>query len=104
MVEMQGSFLQRKIESSQITATTGEHNHPLCQAQASTNTVITLIKKRAREESAPLPQIYRQELAKLSGTPKCTEVAVNVPSFQSLKSSLYRNTMIKEDKACESGA
>ena len=70
------------LESDQVTATTGEHYHPPSQAQASTNTVISSMKKRAREESVPLPQIYRQEL--YSG-PGCEETAVNLPSFQNLK-------------------
>ena len=47
------------------------------------------MKKRAREESVPLPQIYRQEMTKLYGAPGCEETAVNLPSFQNLKSSLY---------------
>ena len=40
------------------------------------------MKKRAREESVPLPQIYRREMTK-----------VYVPSFQNLKSSLYRSRL-----------
>ena len=65
-----------------MTATTGEHFHPPSQAQASVNTVISSMKKRAREESVPLPQIYCHEMTKLYGAPGCDETAVNVPSFQ----------------------
>ena len=51
------------------------------------------MKKRAREESVPLAQIYRQEMTKLYGAPGCEETAVNLPSFQNLKSSLYRSRL-----------
>ena len=50
-----------RLENGQVTATTGEHFHPPSQAQASANTVISSMKRRAREESVPLPQIYCQE-------------------------------------------
>ena len=51
------------------------------------------MKKRAREESVPLAQIYRQEMTKLYGAPGCEETAVNLPSFQNLKSSLYHSRL-----------
>ena len=82
-----------RLESDQVTATIEEHYHPPSQAQASANTVISSMKKRAREESVPLPQIYRQEMTKLYGAPRCEETAVNLPSFQNLKSSLYRSRL-----------
>jgi hypothetical protein len=56
-----------RLESSQLPATTGEHAHPPSQARASANRVVSSMRKRAREESIPLPQIYRQELEKLTG-------------------------------------
>ena len=68
-------------ESGQVTATTGEHFHPPSQAQASANTVISSMKKRAQEESVPLLQIYHQEMTKLYGAPGCDETVVNLPSF-----------------------
>ena len=77
-----------RLENGQVTATTGEHFHPPSQAQTSANIVISSMKRRAREESVPLPQIYRQEMTKLYGGPGCDETAVNVPSFQNLKSSI----------------
>ena len=82
-----------RLESDQVTATIEEHYHPPSQAQASANTVISSMKKRAREESVPLPQIYRQEMTKLYGAPRCEETAVNLPSFQNLKSSLYHSRL-----------
>ena len=82
-----------RLENGQVTATTGEHFHPPSQAQTSANIVISSMKRRAREESVPLPQIYRQEMTKLYGGPGCEETAVNVPSFQNLKSSLYRSRL-----------
>ena len=69
-----------RLENGQVTATTGEHFHPPSQAQTSANIVISSMKRRAREESVPLPQIYRQEMTKLYGGPGCDETAVNVPS------------------------
>ena len=82
-----------RLENGQVTATTGEHFHPPSQAQTSANIVISSMKRKAREESVPLPQIYRQEMTKLYGGPGCDEIAVNVPSFQNLKSSLYRSRL-----------
>ena len=82
-----------RLENGQVTATTGEHFHPPSLAQTSANIVISSMKRRAREESVPLPQIYRQEMTKLYGGPGCDETAVNVPSFQNLKSSLYRSRL-----------
>ena len=48
------------------------------------------MKKRAREESVPF---YGQEMTKLYGAPGCEETAVNLTSFQNLKSSLYRSRL-----------
>ena len=66
-----------RLENGQVTATTGEHFHPPSQAQASANIIISSMKKRAQEESVPLPQIYSQEMTKLYGGPGCDETALN---------------------------
>ena len=65
-----------RLESDQVTATTGEHYHPPRQAQASANTVNISMKKRAQEESVPLSQTYSQEMTKLYGAPGYDETAL----------------------------
>ena len=72
-----------------MIANSEEHYNSPGQAQASANTVISSMRKQAREETIALPQIYRQEMTKLYNSPACVEKAINLPLFQNLKPSLY---------------
>ena len=49
------------------------------------------MRKRAREEITPIPAIYNEQLISLNTHPERNSIAPKLPSFTSLKSSLYRN-------------
>lgn len=69
------------------------HCHPPSIANIQVEKVMSMMRKRARDEIKPMPSIYVEEIAKLrSGdTLEASEdVARNMPSFQSLKTGLYK--------------
>ena len=49
------------------------------------------MRKRAREEITPTPAIYNEQFISLNTHPERNSIAPKLPSFTSLKSSLYRN-------------
>lgn len=55
------------------------------------------MRKRAIEETTSIPKICVQELAAASGYEgvEHSEIAINLPQFSSIKSSLYRSRMTK---------
>ncbi|CAG2196462.1 unnamed protein product [Mytilus edulis] len=69
------------------------HNHPPNPAKLEVTKVLQHIKKRCRAETTPVPAIYKQEIAKLR-TPEWNDdtqrMVEQLPTFPSLKSSLYR--------------
>lgn len=70
-----------------------QHNHPANPAKLEANKVLQHIKKRCRQETTPVPSIYKQEIAKLR-TPEWNDdtqrMVEELPTFPFLKSSLYR--------------
>ena len=52
------------------------------------------MRSRAKEELTPLPSIYDEEITKLRDAPwdaQTIEIASNIPTLDSAKSSLYRS-------------
>ena len=67
------------------------HNRPVdavdCQVQA----IRSQMRKRALEEITPVTAIYNEQLISLNTHPERNSIAPKLPSFMSLKSSLYHN-------------
>ena len=65
-----------------------EHNHLPDVAHVKLAKMISVLKKRAEKESAPIPNLYREESMKLSAV---TNHTVAAPTYVSIHSSLYRH-------------
>ena len=58
-----------------------------CQVQA----IRSQMRKRASEETTPITAMYNEQLITLNAHPERKSIAPKLPSFMSLKSSLYCN-------------
>ena len=70
------------------------HNHLPNQAAVIGRRILSTIRSRAKEELTPLPSINDEEITKLRDAPwdaQTREIASNLPTFDSAKSSLYRS-------------
>ena len=67
-----------------------EHNHPPDPAQTTTHLAIEGMRKRAREESTSINMIYDDQLHVLSQEDNSADVLAQLPSLESVRSSLYR--------------
>lgn len=78
------------MEDQLLTQTNG-HNHPVNPTELRVEQIKSKLRKRAREEVAPVQAIYSDALVDLSTQPDSSEVAPNLPTFSSFKSSMYRS-------------
>jgi len=71
------------------------HNHVPDPIKFQVSRAVNNIKKRCREETKPVPQIYHEEIAKLR-TPEWDEathdLVEQLPTYQTCHTSLYRQT------------
>ena len=70
------------------------HNHLPNRAAVEGRKIITNIRKRVIDELTPVPSIYDEEITKLRDAPwdaQTREIAANLPTFDTSKSSLYRS-------------
>ena len=71
---------------------TNGHNHPVDGVEAQVERVKHKLQKRAREEVTPFPSIYNDALVDIAANSEEGEsLAGRLPTFPSLKSSLYRS-------------
>ncbi|CAL1537572.1 unnamed protein product [Lymnaea stagnalis] len=69
----------------------GEHNHPVNRYSPIIRTFVRKIKNRVSEEYELSPKIiYDEELERLKGDGQDTELLTSIPSYESLKSTLYK--------------
>ncbi|XP_041377271.1 uncharacterized protein LOC121389688 [Gigantopelta aegis] len=66
---------------------TSEHNH--LPSDSNVARFISILRKRAREETTPMQQIYNDEVAK-----QALETVPHLPSFPSMSSALYRQRRV----------
>ena len=78
-------------KDEELLQQTAGHNHPVdavdCQVQAIRNQM----RKTAHEEIILVTAMYNEQLISLNTHPERNSIAPKLPSFMSLKSSLYRN-------------
>ena len=67
-----------------------EHNHPPNPAQTTTQLAIVGMRKRARDESTSINIIYDDQLEALSQEQNSADALAQLPSLESIRSSLYR--------------
>ena len=69
------------------------HNHIPDRAAVEGRKILSVIRLRDKTELKPIPSIYDEEISKLRDAPwdaQTREIAVNLPTFDTKKSSLYR--------------
>lgn len=78
-------------DGEQLLQQTNGHNHPVDPVELRVEEIKSKLRKRAREEVVPIPAIYNDALVELSTQQDCASVAANLPTFTSVKSSMYRS-------------
>ena len=68
-----------------------EHNHPPAQATRRKEKAVANMRKRAREETTSINRIYDETLQVISAESGSEGVAAELPTFYSIKYSLYRS-------------
>lgn len=68
-----------------------EHDHPPNPAGTATQEAIANMRKRARDESTPITSIYDDQLVEISLEDHADDALSQLPSFESLRSTLYRS-------------
>ena len=66
-------------------------NHPVDAVDCEVQAIRSQVRKRACEEVTPVTAIDNEQLISLNNHPKRNSIAPKLPSFTSLKSSLYGN-------------
>jgi len=70
-----------------------EHNHDSDQATIDAKQLISMIRGRSKDECLPIPSIYEEEVVKLRNSEwndDTRDMVQQLPTFASMKSSLYR--------------
>ncbi len=67
-----------------------EHDHPPNPAEITTQVAIAGMRKRARDESTSINVIYDDQLEVISQEQNSADVLAQLPSLESIRSSLYR--------------
>ena len=78
-------------EGNEVLQQTNGHNHPVDGVEAEVERVKHGLRKRAREEVTPIPAIYNDALVNIATQVEDEAVAARLPTFPSLKSSMYRS-------------
>lgn len=76
--------------NDQLVSCNNQHSHPPQPAERAAEVVKEKMKKRAREETTPVPRIYRDGLQQVAQESNRESVAPLLPTFSSLRSTLYR--------------
>ena len=76
--------------NDQLVSCNSKHCHPPNSAEIAADLVKEKMKKKANEETTPIPQIYHQALQEVAQHENRESVAAVLPTFSSVKSSLYR--------------
>ena len=77
-------------EDEIISSRSDEHNHPPNEAEIVASMASEKMKQQVQEKIDPVPAIYQQQLRELSPREDLDQVAANLPTLPSLKSSLYK--------------
>ena len=77
-------------EDEIISSRSDEHNHPPNEAEIVACMAVEKMKQQVQEKIDPVPAVYQQQLRELSPRGDLDQVAANLPTLPSLKSSLYR--------------
>ena len=75
-----------------MISTRDTHNHSVDAAElhVEAQKITATLKRKARESIQPIPTLYLNEVHQVAGRPDMDEVAAKLPTFQSMRASLYR--------------
>jgi hypothetical protein len=76
-----------------LIGNSGHHTHEGNPLEVVSNTVMQKIRKRCREETTPVPAIYKEELTALrtrDWNQDTASLVVNLPTYEGCKAQLYR--------------
>ena len=93
LLEMLQAYMPCKSNNSgeELLQQTNGHNHAVDETDSRVEQIRSNLRKRTREEVVPIPSIYNDALIELSTQHDHPMVAPKLPSFTSLKSSLYQS-------------
>ena len=78
------------INDDIVSSRASEHNHPSNDAEMIACKAMESMKQAVKDKIDPVPALYQQQLIKLSAKENLEEVAAQLPTLYSMKSSLYR--------------
>ena len=78
-------------EGNEVLQQTNGHSHPVDGVEAEVERVKHNLRNRAREEVTPIPTIYNDALVDIATQVEDEAVPAGLPTFPSLKSSMYRS-------------
>ena len=78
------------IENEIVSSRAHEHNHPPNEAEMIACKAVEGMKQAVKEKIDPVPAIYQEHLQGISAREDLEEVAAQLPTLSSMKSSLYR--------------
>ena len=81
-------------QGEELFQQTNGHNHVVDETDSHVEQIRSNLRKTAREEVVPIPSIYNDTLIELSKENDHPIVAPKLPSFTSLKSSLYQSQLL----------
>ena len=76
--------------NDQLVTCNDKHTHPPKATETAVEMVKERMKKRAKEETTPIPRIYHEALQEVAQYENHETIAPVVPIFSSMRSSLYR--------------
>ena len=74
----------------QLVSCNQKHTHPPATAETAMEKVKEKMKKRAKEETTPIPRICHEALQEVAQSDSRETIAPVLPTFESMKSVLYR--------------
>ena len=78
------------INDDIVSSRASEHNHPPNDAEMIPCKAIESMKQAVKDKIDPVPALYQQQLRELSAKENLEEVAAQLPTHYSMKSSLYQ--------------
>ena len=67
------------------------HNHPPDDAEIEVEKIVHSLKEEVRATARPVPAVYNEQIQAVACRSDRDEIAAKLPTFTSVKSSLYRH-------------
>ena len=77
------------LDDQIISSRKDQHNHPPDEAETEVEKIVDSMKDKVRTTAQPIPAIYNEEIQAVACRSDRNEVVAKLPTFSSLKTSLY---------------